>query len=207
MHASAPRPLVLARMVAAVALLLGAGAVLAGPASAHVSLTGTVPAADEQVATAPTEVQLTYSDALLEVGNAVSVTGPSGALTLEPLQVSDRTLVQPLPADLPPGAYTVGWRAASGDGHPIEGTFSFTSTAPVPTSSTEPSTTSSTSSTTAGTTTGTTSEEPSAAASSADPTGAANLPVWVGVPVALLGAAGVAVIALRRRGGGPGAHE
>ena len=40
-----------------------------------------------------------------------------------------------------------------------------------------------------------------------DPTGATNLPVWVGVPVALLGAAGVAAIALRRRGGGPGAHE
>ena len=106
-HASAPRSVLLARALAAVALLLGAGALLAGPASAHVSLTGTVPAADEQVATAPTEVQLTYSDALLEVGNAVSVTGPSGALTLEPVQVADRTLVQPLPADLPPGAYTV----------------------------------------------------------------------------------------------------
>ena len=209
MHASAPRPVVLARVVAAVALLLGAGALLAGPASAHVSLTGTVPAADEQVATAPTEVQLTYSDDLLEVGNAVAVTGPSGALTLEPLQVSDRTLVQPLPADLPPGEYTVSWRAASGDGHPIEGTFSFTSTAPVPTSSTtEPSThqhlvvdddrrdVRGPSSGAAGTDPG-----------SPDPTGATNLPVWVGVPVALLGAAGVAAIALRRRGGGPGAHE
>ena len=203
MHAVVPRPVLFARALAALALLLGVSALLAGPASAHVSLTGTVPAADEQVATAPTEVQLTYSDALLEVGNAVSVTGPSGALTLEPLQVSDRTLVQPLPTDLPPGAYTVSWRAASGDGHPIEGSFSFTSTAPVPTSTTTEPSTSSTSSTT----TSATSEEPSTGASVEDPTGAANLPVWVGVPVALLGAAGVAAVVLRRRGGGPGAHE
>ena len=191
-HASAPRPVLLARALAAVALLLGAGALLAGPASAHVSLTGTVPTADEQVATAPTEVQLTYSDALLAVGNAVSVTGPSGALTLEPLQVADRTLVQPLPADLPPGAYTVSWRAASGDGHPIEGSFSFTSTAPVPTSTTtEPSTTTSTSATT----TSAASEEPSTTASRGRPDGC-------GGPAGVGGRPGRPARRRRGRGGG-----
>ena len=39
------------------------------------------------------------------------------------------TLVQALPA-LDGGEYQVNWRAVSGDGHPITGTFSFTVNAP-----------------------------------------------------------------------------
>ena len=30
------------------------------------------------------------------------------------------------PSDLPDGAYTVDWRGLSSDGHPMQGTFSFT---------------------------------------------------------------------------------
>ncbi len=198
------RPLV--RTLAAVLLLVGAGAALAGPAAAHVSLTGTTPAAGSQVDAAPTQVELTYSAALLEVGNAVQVTGPSGPLDLEPVQVAERSLVQPLPADLPPGEYTVQWRAASGDGHPIEGTFAFTSTAAAPTSSAPATTTSapaSTSEPATSTSSSTTSDE-AAAQDPMDPSGS-SLPVWAGVGVALLAGVGVAVAALRR-GRRPGEH-
>jgi copper resistance protein C len=200
------RPLV--RTLAAVLLLVGAGAALAGPAAAHVSLTGTTPAAGSQVDAAPTQVELTYSAALLEVGNAVQVTGPSGPLELEPVQVAERSLVQPLPVDLPPGEYTVQWRAASGDGHPIEGTFAFTSTAAAPTSSapaaTTPASTSPSPSEPATSTSSSTTSDEAAAQDPVDPSGS-SLPVWAGVGVALLAGAGVAVAALRR-GRRPGEH-
>lgn len=197
----------------ALLVALGAGGLVAAPASAHVSLTGTTPAAGSSVDTAPAAVELTYSDALLGVGNAVSVTGPAGVLELEPLQVVDRSLVQPLPADLPPGQYTVQWRAASGDGHPIEGELAFTSTAALPTSSAAPTTSSTSSSSTSSAT-----EEPVTTASSdtassgtaqatGDPVDAASdLPVWAGVGVALLAALAVVLVVLRR-GRRPGGHE
>jgi len=204
--ASGPRALT--RLLLSLLVVLGAGGLVAAPASAHVSLTGTTPAAGSSVDAAPTAVELTYSDALLEVGNAVSVTGPAGALELAPLEVSDRSLVQPLPADLPPGEYTVQWRAASGDGHPIEGEFAFTSTAAAPTSSAPPSTSASTSSSTTSSATEESSTSPSTSTeAAADPldTGS-NLPLWAGVGVALLAAVGVALVVLRR-GRPPGAHE
>lgn len=203
-------PRVLTRLLLVVLVTLGAGGLLLAPASAHVSLTGTTPADGASVDAAPTAVELTYSDALLEVGNVVAVAGPAGPLVLDPLQVSDRTLVQPLPADLPPGEYTVQWRAASGDGHPIEGTFAFTSTAAAPTT-TAPTTTSPTTSATTSATEDTSTPPPSATTTSApadptDPAGASGLPVWAGVGVALVAAVGVALVVLRR-GRRPGVHE
>ncbi len=193
------------RLLLALLIALGAGGLVAAPASAHVSLTGTTPAAGSSVDTAPTSVELTYSDTLLEVGNAVSVTGPAGPLELEPLQVVDRSLVQPLPADLPPGEYTVQWRAASGDGHPIEGELAFTSTAALPTSSAAPSSPASTSSSAT--------VEPTTTGSSAttEATGgpmdiSSDVPVWAGAGVALLAALAVALVVLRR-GRRPGGHE
>lgn len=196
------RPVV--RTFAVVLLLVGAAVALARPAAAHVSLTETTPAAGSQVSVAPTQVELTYSAELLDVGNAVQVTGPSGTLALEPLQVAERSLVQPLPAGLPPGEYTLRWRAASGDAHPIEGTFAFTSTAVAPTSSAPAPTTPSASE-------GATSEpadptDPTDSTGPTDSVGGSSLPVWAGLGVALLGAAAVAAGALRR-GQRPGEYE
>ncbi len=203
-------PRVLTRLLLVVLVTLGAGGLLLAPASAHVSLTGTTPADGASIGAAPTVVELTYSDALLEVGNVVVMAGPDGPLVLDPLQVSDRTLVQPLPADLPPGEYTVQWRAASGDGHPIEGTFAFTSTAPAPTTA-DPTTTTTTTtgSTEEPTTASATTTQTTSAAVPADPTdpgGASGLPVWAGVGVALVAALGVTLVVLRR-GRRPGVHE
>ena len=54
-----------------------------------------------------------------ELGTEIAVTGPDA--------VDDGGVVtMPLPADLAAGAYTVDWRATSGDGHPISGSFAFT---------------------------------------------------------------------------------
>ena len=45
---------------------------------------------------------------------------PVGKVTLDSL-----TLVVPVPTPPPPGRYTISWRTASSDGHPIRGTIPF----------------------------------------------------------------------------------
>ncbi|WP_295313073.1 copper resistance CopC family protein [Roseobacter sp.] len=59
---------------------------------------------------------------------AVSMTGPEG-----PVSIDRETGMEPVsefrarpPGDLPAGTYTVDWRGLSADGHPMQGTFSFT---------------------------------------------------------------------------------
>ncbi|QJF50410.1 copper resistance CopC family protein [Roseobacter ponti] len=66
-------------------------------------------------------------DDLMRV-TAVSMTGPEGLVGVE-----RETGMEPVsefrarpPDDLPAGTYTVDWRGLSADGHPMQGTFSFT---------------------------------------------------------------------------------
>jgi len=89
-------------------------------------------------------VTLTFSEAPLaglESGLVISVTGPDGAeASTGTVRVDGSTLTKPV--DLAkPGRYNLGWRSVSVDGHPISGTYQFTSTgAPVAPSSTPTST-------------------------------------------------------------------
>jgi methionine-rich copper-binding protein CopC len=112
--------------------LLAAGAAIAllgGFTFFHLHLTASVPASDTTVATAPSQILLTFSDK------------PEAALTRLQLFTSDSTAVEtgkatatkdsltlaiPVTGKLSDGAYTVRWRAAGRDGHPATGTFGFT---------------------------------------------------------------------------------
>lgn len=111
----------------AVALLaVVALALTAWPAAAHDVLVATEPA-DGTVVDAPTEVVLTFSADQLAVGTAVTVTGPDGGPWVEgEPTVSGPSVIQPLRGDMPAGEYAVGWRSVSGDGHPVDGAFTFT---------------------------------------------------------------------------------
>lgn len=108
---------------AAMVVLMG-GSV---PAAAHASLVRTDPAAGATIATAPTEVSLTFTE---NVGSGyVTVTAPSG----ERVQTSSvRTVDGVLSAEVAPsrerGRYTVAYRVVSADGHPVSGEFTFTTT-------------------------------------------------------------------------------
>jgi copper transport protein len=107
------------------------GALLAsmGVAGAHASLTTSVPADGETLESAPTELNLSFTEepepSLSEVvvfdasGNPMSAGEPSTA-------ADDRqTLTVPLP-HLGHGAYTVSWRVVSAvDGHATAGAFTF----------------------------------------------------------------------------------
>lgn len=116
-----------ARLTGAVALLVvSAGGIT--PAQAHDELVSSTPGTDEVLTHAPSELELTYSGDIMDVtgANQVRVTNAAGdtVTEVEP-EVDGKIVTQPLPADAADGTYTVTWRVVSSDGHPIQGTFTY----------------------------------------------------------------------------------
>ena len=177
---------VLATVLSAVAVTLIATAV---PASAHDVLRSTNPADGTVVDRLPDRVVLTFDEPALAIGTEVVVTGPAGPVSDGPPQLVDAEVRQPVRAG-PAGRYTVLWRVTSADGHPVSGTFAFTtqqgsaaSPTATPGTTTAPSTSPSSASTTAPTSVPATS--PSATPQTAGPPGPAVVAVLAGV-IALL---------------------
>jgi len=111
---------------------------LAPPAHAHDELVSSNPADGAVLEAAPSEIELVFSSELMDLGNQVIVEDAAGNNLAESEPVLTReTLVQAVPA-LDAGDYQVNWRAVSGDGHPITGTFSFTVNAPAGAETTAP---------------------------------------------------------------------
>ncbi|MBQ1443404.1 MAG: copper resistance protein CopC [Renibacterium sp.] len=140
----------LSRRFSGVLVLLGLLAALllpAGAANAHDVVENTSPSAGATVASMPSEVTLTMDNVPAAIGSKVEVKDASGAdWAQDSVTVLDKVVTQKLRAGAPAGGYTVNWRLVSSDGHPIEGTFSFTATgsggasaAPDPGTSTAPS--------------------------------------------------------------------
>lgn len=121
------RRTVLAASVAALALATaprtGAGAAM------HLRLTGSVPAKDSTVATAPAVLRLTYSQVPNLKLSRVTLAGTAGAVSTGTITLGtgadSTTLLVPVTGRMTPGSYTVSWLTASSDGHPIKGTFGF----------------------------------------------------------------------------------
>lgn len=103
---------------------------LTGEASAHAHLKSATPAAGSTVATAPTELDLKFSEGLNLRFTGVKVTGPAKTAVATgeaALGAGDDTiLVVPLSGPLAPGAYAVAWHALATDGHKTSGTYTFT---------------------------------------------------------------------------------
>jgi methionine-rich copper-binding protein CopC len=116
--------LLTATLVACLALLLGAA-----PAFAHTRLESSDPADKSTVDTAPDSVSLTFNEDIGAEFASMSVVGPdgtnyaTGTVSTSGGQVS--TAVSPLG---PAGVYEIGYRVVSDDGHPVQGTVSFTLT-------------------------------------------------------------------------------
>lgn len=113
-------------------LLVGVLALLAsgGAAFAHAHLKSAVPPADGSVKAAPSELDLTFTEGLELKFSGAKLTGPArkavatGKATLK--KGDDATLVVPVPATLPAGAYSVDWHVLSTDGHKTNGSYTFT---------------------------------------------------------------------------------
>ncbi|MEV7974219.1 copper resistance CopC family protein [Cellulomonas sp. NPDC089187] len=124
-----PRPVLralgrtLATTVLAGSLLLPA----TGIAAAHDQLIDSSPAADQHLDSAPTEIRLTFSAEVMDVGTAVRVIDAADADWTDGEPVLDGPVVTvPLDPELPEGAYRAAWRVVSSDGHAISGVVPFT---------------------------------------------------------------------------------
>ena len=121
-----------ARTAGALAALLALSAVAGtAPAQAHDALASSSPANGQTITTNPGKVSITLTnapDTRLPGSNTITVTAPDGHVVSagEPT-VDGNTLSTEADIDHP-GKHTVEWRAVSADGHPIDGTFSFTYT-------------------------------------------------------------------------------
>ena len=120
------------RRIAAAGVAAVLGCLLtASIAGAHARYERSTPGSGANVAQAPQQVSITFTELLDPAGqNTIAVTGPSGAnVTSGPAQIStaDRhQLSVPLAGGLGPGVYTVRWHNLSAeDGEEANGEFTF----------------------------------------------------------------------------------
>ena len=110
-------------------LLVGwllAGVALAGPASAHAVLVSTEPGESARLETAPSEVQMRFSEGVsLGAGYARVLTADGERVDTGDASVDDGVVTIPLEPDLPDGGYLVTYRIVSADSHPVQGAWSF----------------------------------------------------------------------------------
>jgi copper resistance protein C len=101
----------------------------ASPAAlAHAQLEKATPAVGATVASA-SEIRLEFSEGVEPKFTKVSVTGPSGAVTLGAANTdsgNQAVLIVPISKALPAGVYKVHWQAVSVDTHHTQGSFEFT---------------------------------------------------------------------------------
>jgi copper transport protein len=118
-----------ARWLVAVALVVGAVAGLAAPASAHAVLESTSPPSGTAVATSPREVVLHFDEQVsiqpssIEVFNSSAKRVDDG--TTRHVPGDSHSIETTVPASLPSGGYVVTWRVVSADSHPVHGAFTF----------------------------------------------------------------------------------
>jgi cytochrome c peroxidase len=116
--------------LAALAIALLAAA--ATPAERfHTRLVKSNPAKDAVVATAPAALELWFSEKIDLAASRVQLVGPGGtAVTTAALTrddaATDAPVVVRITGPVVDGVQTVNWSAASGDGHPVKGSFTFT---------------------------------------------------------------------------------
>lgn len=109
---------------------LAAGSLLGiNPAAAHDELVSTNPTDGATLTEAPASLELTYSGDIMDVdgANQVRVTNAAGeSVTDGDPEVDGTVVTQDLATAAADDTYTVTWRVVSSDGHPIQGTFTYT---------------------------------------------------------------------------------
>ncbi|NUW42874.1 copper resistance CopC family protein [Nonomuraea rhodomycinica] len=195
------------RRLLTVLLLASAAVGISLPARAHNVLISSDPKDGAALSAAPAQITLVFDQAVRQGYAQVGVTGPDGAAMADgaaSVATEKVTLkVKPLTAA---GAYVVGYRILSADGHPVTGKITFRLTAPASAApSTAPETAGQTEAQTAaqtppatppGTVTASDAADSARAAEAAANGGAGMAVVWI-VAALLLLAAGTGV-ALRR---------
>jgi methionine-rich copper-binding protein CopC len=117
------------RLATALAVTGLAMLAVATPAFAHAELTGSNPAKGASLASAPKQVQLTFSAPVSP--KSVTVTGPQSAQwTIGEIRVEGPVVTVAVRPVGPAGEYTVTYSVLSEDGDDVTGTVPFTLTGP-----------------------------------------------------------------------------
>ncbi len=132
------------RWAASLAGALLIGSLFAAPAVAHDSLVSSDPPDGAVLDAAPEAVVLEFSGNILDLNPGLEITGsPGEEVSTGPAQIEGTVVTWELTEEIGSGDYDVVWVVTSQDGHPIDGTFTFSVAAAEPTPSEEPTTTSS----------------------------------------------------------------
>lgn len=111
------------RVVAALAVALGALVLLASPAGAHAQLESTSPAAGERLDAGPEVLEVRFTEGVEAEGDALRLFGAGGERL--DLGRSERAeggkVLSATSGELGDGGYVLTWRVVSLDGHPISG--------------------------------------------------------------------------------------
>lgn len=98
-------------------------------AQAHAKIEASQPAAGSALAAAPTEIRLTFNEALepafskIELVDGKQAAVPMPKVALDPADA--KIMFAPVPG-LAPGPYQVRWTAMTHDGHKVKGQYAFT---------------------------------------------------------------------------------
>ncbi|MBU5672568.1 copper resistance protein CopC [Paenibacillus sp. MSJ-6] len=98
-------------------------------AFAHTHMVSSSPEKDEQVEQPIHQIQLDFHTDIAPL-SSFTVTGEQGAIELEEIQVEGARMTGLLAGDLENGTYTVDWKIVGEDGHPMEGSYSFSVNVP-----------------------------------------------------------------------------
>jgi copper transport protein len=124
------RALRLGSIVAALVALTLLTCAPAGVALAHAEVIEVVPASNSVLAESPSEVTVTFSEAISLNSGSVEVFDDTGETVPSEARIADTTIVIELPEPLADGTYVVAWRVVSADSHPVSGTSVFSVGAP-----------------------------------------------------------------------------
>ena len=190
----APWSLLAAGLLALLALLF-----TSGTAAAHDIVTGSDPADGATVATAPTQVSVTFDQAPQPGLATLTVVGPDGTHH-EQGPVSTRGDVVSVPVGPLPtaGDYEIGYRIVSSDGHPVSGSIAFTLTTASPAGAAAPGPPAAAAGDPAHAGHADPTAPPSPVAAAGEDSGG-GAPTWVFVVIALVVVAGAVALVLRRR--------
>src|SRR5690349_7670855 len=96
---------------------------------AHGKLKSSAPAAGARLSIAPRELRLTFTETPELAVTTVELRGPNDAtVALAPIELAGDgvTVTARIRGVVVPSAYSVSWKMAGADGHPIHGRFAFT---------------------------------------------------------------------------------
>jgi methionine-rich copper-binding protein CopC len=110
-------------VLAVLSLLLGVS-----PAGAHAELESSDPQDGATLTSAPEAITFVFGEEILPQGNAVTLTDVAADVRLEvgPVDVDGDTVSVTWPESSPAGQFRAAFRVVSADGHPINGTITFT---------------------------------------------------------------------------------